>query len=310
MGSVRRGLVAVATLLLVLVGASACGGDSGPGSSSRTVTLVGQNFTEADIITQLYKLLLDKQGFETRVKNLGARDIYLGPLEKGQVQISADYLSSLTEALNRKANGADAAPVATPDVTSTLAQLRTFGQEYGITPLEPARAEDANAFAVTRAFASKYHLSTLSDLGGLGRPIALAANSDCAARPDCGKGLKSVYGIDLARIEPLGFGSQDTKNALTKAEVQLGQVGTSDGSLDQLGLVVLRDDKNWQNAENLVPVVNSHWLKAHPKARTALDRLSGVLTTEDLKTMNEKVDAQRLGAGKVAEEYLKDKGLL
>ena len=35
------------------------------------------------------------------------------------MQVSADYLSSLTEALNRKANGDDAAPVASSDVEAT-----------------------------------------------------------------------------------------------------------------------------------------------------------------------------------------------
>ncbi len=34
------------------------------------MTIVGQKFTEADILTQLYKQLLDKEGFETEVKNL------------------------------------------------------------------------------------------------------------------------------------------------------------------------------------------------------------------------------------------------
>ena len=165
-------------------------------------------------------------------------------------------------------------------------QLKTLGAKYGITPLEPAKAEDANAYAVTKDYAEKNNLTTLSDLGKLGKPIALAANSDCSERPDCGKGLTSVYGIKLTKIEPLGFGSPDTKNALTKGEVQLGQVGTTDGSLDQAGLVVLEDDKNWQNAENLVPVVNSAWLKKNPKAEDALNKLSGVLTTEDLTTLN------------------------
>ena len=89
-------------------------------AAATTVTIVGQKFTEADIMTQLYKQLLEKEGFETEVKNLGARDIYLDPLQKGDVQVSADYLSSMTEALNRKANGDDADPVASPDVEETL----------------------------------------------------------------------------------------------------------------------------------------------------------------------------------------------
>jgi osmoprotectant transport system substrate-binding protein len=312
MNPIRRTLAALATLPLLLA-AAACGSDGfkgDSGGSSAKVTIVGQKFTEADIMTQLYKLLLEKEGFQTDVKNLGARDIYLGPIEKGDVQVSADYLSSLTEALNRKANGANAAPVASPDPAATVAVLEKLAKQYGITPLEPAEAEDANAYAVTKEYAAKNSLTTLSGLGKLGKPIALAANSDCSERPDCGKGLTSVYGIKLSKIEPLGFGSADTKNALKNGEVQLGQVGTTDGTLDALGLVVLEDDKNWQNAENLVPVVNAKWLGDNPKAADALNALSSVLTTEDLKALNAKVDGERQEASTVAEDFLKEKGLL
>lgn len=309
MRSVRRALVAAVALPLVLP-VAACGDGSSRQPDERTVLVVGQNFTEADILTELYKLVLDKQGFDTGVKKLGARDSYLGALEKGQVQVAGDYLSSLTETLNRTAHGNDAAPVSSPDVEATWAQLRTLGSSYGITPLNPAKAEDGNAYAVTKAYAEQHHLTTLSDLGKLGKPVALAANSDCAERPDCGEGLRRVYGITLSKVEPLGFGSQDTKNALVKGEVQLGQVGTTDGSLEAAGLVVLEDDRNWQNAENLVPVVNTAWLQKNPKAANALDQLSAVLTTADLTALNARVDGQRLEVAEVAEDYLKEKGLI
>ena len=307
---VRRLLVGL--LALALLALSACGSDNFDKSKGGggTVTVVGQKFTEADVMTELYRQLLEKAGYQTEVKNLGARDIYLGPLQKGDVQVSADYLSSMTEALNRKANGDDAKPVASADVQATLAKLNELGAKYGISALEPAKAEDANAYAVTKKFAEANHLTTLSDLGKLGKPIALAANSDCSERPDCGKGLTSVYGIKLSKIEPLGFDSPETKKAAQDGEVQLAQVATSDGTLDSMGLVVLQDDKNWQNAENLVPVVNSAWLKKNPKAKAALNKLSGVLTTDDLKELNAKVDQERQEASQVAEDYLKEKGLI
>ena len=57
-------------------------------------------------------------------------------------------------------------------------------------------------------------------------------------------------------------------------------------------------------------MVNSAWLKKNPKAEDALNKLSGVLTTADLKTLNAKVDGERLEASQVAEDYLKEKGLL
>lgn len=65
-----------------------------------------------------------------------------------------------------------------------------------------------------------------------------------------------------------------------------------------------------QNAENLVPIVNSAWIKDNPKAADALNKLSEELTTGDLARMNAKVDAERLKPDDVARQFLKDKGLI
>jgi osmoprotectant transport system substrate-binding protein len=300
---VRRTLT-IALVAIPLMLTAACGGGGGK------VVIVGQKFTEADIMTQLYKYVLDDAGFDTSIKNLGARDIYLPALKKGDVTISADYLSSLTEALNRKEFGDDAPKVASPDVDATLAELKKFAANDGVTVLEPAKAEDANAFAVTKEFAETNHLTTLSDLGASGLSVKLGGNTDCPERPDCQKGLEDTYGIKISGFEPTGFGSQATKDDLVKGVTQIGSVGTTDATLDRLGLVLLEDDKHLQNAENLVPIVNTDWLKDHEDAKTALDKLSKVLTTEDLTMLIGKVDNDRDKASDVAQEYLKDKGLI
>jgi osmoprotectant transport system substrate-binding protein len=296
--------IQIALVALVLTLTAACGGGGGK------VVIVGQKFTEADIMTQLYKAVLDDAGYDTSVKNLGARDIYLTPLSKGDVTISADYLSSMTEALNRKANGDDAPKVASADAQATVAELNKLAKKDGLTALEPAKAEDANAFAVTKAFAQDHNLSTLSDLGASGLSVKLGGNSDCPQRADCQKGLEDTYGIKVSGFEPTGFGSQATKDDLVKGVTQIGSVGTTDATLESLGLVILDDDKQVQNAENLVPIVNSDWLKDNQKAKKALDKLSAVLTTEDLTTLIGKVDLDREKAADVAKAYLKDKGLI
>ena len=299
---VRRTLVAL--LAIPLMFTAACGGGGGK------VVIVGQKFTEADIMTQLYKAVLDHAGYDTSVKNLGARDIYLSPLMKGDVTISADYLSSMTEALNRKANGDNAPKVASADEQATLAQLNKLAKKDGLTALQPAKAEDANAFAVTQKFAQDNHLTTLSDLGASGLSVKLGGNSDCPQRADCQKGLEDTYGVKVSGFEPTGFGSQATKDDLVHGVTQIGSVGTTDATLDKLGLVILADDKHLQNAENLVPIVNSAWLKDNAKAQKALDKLSAVLTTADLTAMIGKVDLDRQKAADVAKAYLKDKGLI
>jgi osmoprotectant transport system substrate-binding protein len=299
---VRRTLVALVAIPLLL--AAGCGG------GADKVVIVGQKFTEADIMTQLYKALLDDAGFDTSVKNLGARDIYLEPLSKGDVMISADYLSSMTEALNRKANGDDADKVASADAAATLEQLNKLAGKEGLTALEPAKAQDANAFAVTREFAEANDLETLSDLGASGKEVKLGGNSDCPERADCQLGLVETYGINVSGFEPTGFGSQATKDDLVNGVTQLGSVGTTDATLEQLDLVILEDDLQLQNAENLVPIVNTEWLEDNDDAREALDKLSAVLTTEDLTMLIGKVDLDREKAADVAKAYLKDKGLI
>lgn len=312
---VRR--LAIALAVVPLLFAAACGSDDDPGVTKADdavdggkVVIVGQKFTEADIMAELYKALLDNAGFEASIQGLGARDLYLDPLIQGSVQVSTDYLSSMTEALNRKANGDDAAKVASPDTDATLAELNKLATKDGLTALKPAEAQDANAFAVTKEFAEANDLTTLSDLGELGKDIKLGAAEDCPQRPDCKLGLVGTYGIKITKVVPTGFGTAETKKDLVDGATQLGLVGSTDATLEKDGLVILEDDKALQNAENLVPIVNSAWLADHPQAQVALDALSSVLTTADLTELIGAVDIGREKAADVAVAYLTDKGLL
>lgn len=309
----RRTLAALAiTPLLALAG---CAGDEaleseGGGSGGGEVVIGGQNYAEMQIMSQMYAALLEDAGYDVTLKLVESRDVYAPQMQKGKVDISADYLSSMTEFLNKQENGPDAEPVASNDPDDTVEELRKLAEPTGIEPLEPAEAQDANAFAVTEEFAEKNDLTTMSDLAALGKPVTLAAAEDCSQRDDCALGLEDVYGLDITKVEPLGFGTAGTKDALKSGEVTLGQVGTSDATLEELGLVLLEDDKQLQNAENLVPMVNSEFLDAHPDVADILNEMSAGLTTDDLATMIGKVDLERQLPDDVAREYLESKDLI
>lgn len=312
--------LALAAALVPLALATACagedaldsggdGGDGGDGGGGQVV-VGGQNFTEMQIMAQIYRWVLEDAGYDVSLKLVESRDVYTPEMQKGRVDVSADYLSSMTEYLNAQVNGPDAEPVATSDPDETVEELRKLAEPTGIEPLEPAQAQDANAFVVTQEFAEENDLSTLSDLAALGEPVTLAAAEDCAERDECKVGLEEVYGLDITKVEPLGFGSQGTKDAVVEGEVVLGQVGTSDASLESLGLVLLEDDKELQNAENLVPMVNSEFIDANPEVADALNEMSQGLTTEDLAAMNAKVDLERLLPEDVARDYLVEQGVI
>ena len=55
----------------------------------------------------------------------------------------------------------------------------------------------------------------------------------CPARPFCQPGLEKTYGLKFASFRELDAGGPLTKAAITKGEVSMGLVFSSDGALAQ-----------------------------------------------------------------------------
>ncbi len=315
----RRWLATGLALGLVMVGAACANnstsGDSGsssPGGSGDkgSITLSGQDFTEMQIMASMYQQVLENAGYTVTVKLVGTRDIYVPQLTSGAVDVVPDYLAGMADFLNAQANGANAKPISSNSAQATLDALKPLADDAGITMLDPAKATDQNAFAVTKQMADANNLSTLSDLAALNKPIVLAAASDCQGRSDCEGGLSGTYGLNITKILPLGFDTTQTKDSVTSGESQLGEVATTDGALEQENLVLLQDDKGIQPAQNLIPAVNTTFIKAHPDVATVLNKLSATLTTADLASLDLKVGVNREKPDAVAKEYLDSKNLL
>jgi osmoprotectant transport system substrate-binding protein len=186
------------------------------------------------------------------------------------------------------------------------------GKGVGLGALEPAKASDQNAFYVTKKFAAANgKLTSLSQLAALKKPVTLGADTFCAApdQPFCVNGLKGTYGLDVTLKDSYEFGSVKLRTDVANGVVDMGESGTTDGTLEPAGMLVLQDDKKLQPAENLVPVINVKDA-SDPKIAEALNKLAPVLTTEDLTALNAKVDAERQKPADVAKEYLTAKKLI
>ncbi|MEF9887210.1 ABC transporter substrate-binding protein [Streptomyces sp. P9-A4] len=307
-----------AALVLLLAVCAGCGTgpaleDQGevtaPPGDSRRLTVGSAGFTESDLLAQMYALLLQDAGHGTEILSVTNRELYEPALERGRIDVVPEYAATFADWLNAKAHGPDAPTVGSPDRAATMTALRALAAPRGLTVLDPGEAVDRNAFAVTAVFAAEHGLKTLSDLGATGLPVRLAAGDECVRRPYCAPGLKEVYGIDVTAVDPKGVGTTQAKQAVQNGQDQLVLTTTTDATLDEFGLVLLADDKNLQNADHIVPVVNR--ARAGGEGVTgALGRLNTVLTTEDLAHLNEQVDSWRRLPQDVARNYLVAKGLL
>ena len=317
----RRLFTAVSALslagVLAACGGSSSGGSPSPGSSSSggggasgSLTVGAAGFTESNVLAQMYADLLEKAGFTVNVKKVASQEIFQSSLESGKIAVVPEYAATYANSMETEVTGNTAPTSADPDLQTTLANLEKFLKKKGLTHLDPANAVDQNAFAVTKSFASKNNLTTLSDLGKLGGAITLAATPECPSRPFCKPGLEKTYNIKISKILPLGFDTLQVKQAVKSGKAQLGLVATTDATVSQFGLQVLTDDKHLQNADNLIPIVNAKVLAEHPQIADAINPLASVLSTADLADLNNQVDGQRKTVEDVAKAYLTSKGLL
>ncbi|OII68486.1 MULTISPECIES: ABC transporter substrate-binding protein [unclassified Streptomyces] len=315
-GTRTAGAAAGALVLTAVLGA--CGGESleesGGGSSRSGKELVvgSAGFTESKVLAELYAQVLADAGYRTTIRTVENRELYAPSLEKGEIDVVPEYAATLAEFLNAKTNGPEAPqekPVASSDVAATVAALEKLAEPRGLKVLPAGEAVDQNAFAVTREFADKNRLKTLSDLGRSEIKVKIAAGDECTVRPFCAPGLKSVYGIDVAGVDPKGVGTPQAKQAVKDGIDQLVLTTTTDATLDAFGLVLLEDDKKLQNADNVLPVVNARDAGSAEIA-AALAKVTEALTTADLVELNRKVDAERDKPADAAKSYLVEKGLI
>ncbi|MFJ6516355.1 glycine betaine ABC transporter substrate-binding protein [Streptomyces sp. NPDC091406] len=287
------------------------GADSSAGDGKKGSLVVGSaSFTESKVLAELYAQILSDAGYSTSVTTVKNRELYEPSVEKGEIDVVPEYAATLAEFLNAKVNGADEAqaePVASGDVEATVSALKQLAEPLGLTVLPAGKAVDQNAFAVSKEFAEKNSLKTLSDLGKSKLKVKIAAGDECEVRPFCAPGLKKAYGIDVTGIDPTGVGTPVSKQAVRDGKAQLVLTTTTDAVLD--GLVFLEDDKKLQNADNVLPVLNTKDA-GDPEIADALGKLTAALTTEDLAELNRKVDAERAKPADVAKEYLESKDLI
>jgi osmoprotectant transport system substrate-binding protein len=309
------GVVAISATLLTACGSSdssstatapGSGGSSTPADKG-TVRISGQNFTEAAIVADMYAAVLQHAGYDPQVKLVDTRDVYM-KIVPDQIDVVPEYTGAIVEFLNGTYNGSDAKPITVSDPQKTIDAAQPLLKKKGITVLDPSPATDTNAFFVTKKYSDDNGVTTLSDLKG--KSVTLAAAPDCKGRLDCEGGLTSAYGIHITKILPLGYASQQTYDSVLNGESELGETSTTDGTLESQGLVLLADDQHIQPAQNLVPMVSSEFLQAHPDVADPLNALMAKLTTEDLTKLNAEVSVDRQKPEDAAQQWLSDAGLI
>jgi len=322
----RRGLLAGVGATTGLLALSACS-DTDPfavdqasgGYSGGPIIIGSQQYYSNEIIAELYAQMMEKTGLTvTRQYQIGQREVYLPELEAGKIHVIPEYGGNLLEYYSKtSASGGPTATTATVTATATPSRaagdtasiqdalLRTL--PHSLTVLNPAEATDQDSLTVTKATAQAHSLTSIGDLASLGRPITIAANSEFTTRPYGPKGLKAVYGVDASVTPVEDSGGPLTVKALTDGTVDVADIYSSDPAIGAKNLVILSDPQMLILPQNVTPLVSA---SLPAIAATAINRVSALLTPDELRSLNQRSTGEKLSSKTIATDWLTSKKLL
>ncbi len=291
--------LAVMVLALVACGDGESGGDTKDGP---TVTVASFGFPESVILAEIYAQALEAEGYPVeKALNLGSREVIFPSLESGEVNFLPEYVgSSLAVGFGLPGES---------DTDAGVAALRTAFADKDITVLEAAPGEDKNVFVVTQAFADENNLTTVGDLANVDGAV-FGGPPECEQRETCYLGLKEQYGLDGLAFESIAEGSARVA-ALESGQIQVSLLFSTQPIIVEKGFVALEETEGIIAAENIVPVVSDEVADAYGDDFASLvNSVSAKITTEELLSLNGKVEIDAQDEETVATEWLVANGFL
>ncbi|MEG4347181.1 glycine betaine ABC transporter substrate-binding protein [Microcoleus sp. A003_D6] len=269
-------------------------------SSEKRVVVCSKDFTEQVILAEILA-----QHIEAKTDIKVERELNLGgslchqSLTAGKIDLYVEYTGTgFTNILKQK-------PISDPKkVLDYLKQ--EYPKQFKAEWTQPLGFNNSFAIVVRGDDAKKLNLQTLSQLGKAAPKLRAGFGPEFKDREDGFPGLAKTYGIKFAQ-EPKELLLGLLYQALQQKEVDVIAGNTTDGLIQSLGLVVLKDDKNYFPPYEAVPVVRSQILEKYPELRQVLAELGGKISEEDMRKLNYQVDGKQQEAGQVAREFLLQK---
>ena len=264
-----------------------CGG-SEPVTPSAThldddvVTVGSFDFSESRILGEVYSQGLEAAGFKVRrAFGLGPREFVGSALSTGLVEFVPEYAGTAAEFYSLGVSEP------TDDVAHTHSELVSALEGQRVVALDPAPGQDANAFVVTHATATRLHLEKLSDLRPVAGRLTFGGPPECPTRQLCLIGLRDTYGLEFGNFYTVDAGGPLTHHALQEGLVDVALLFTTDPEIADEGLVELVDDLGLQPAESITPLIRTELVDRMGAGLVdAVNSVSALLTTSAISDLN------------------------
>jgi osmoprotectant transport system substrate-binding protein len=283
-----------------------------PAAKGQPITVIGKNYTEALVLEKIAVLALKAGGFAvTDLANVPGSQPVRNLMLSGQADVAWDYTGTAWLVYMRQEK----------HLTNPQEQWQAVHDadlKNGITWLPPAQMNDTYAMAVrSEAVPKLQNISTMSDLAKL--PVkdrTFCVEAEFNSRSDGMNGMLKAYGIPRGTpngVPTKNIGTYDTGavySATAKGDCNFGEVFTTDGRIEALGLKVLKDDKDYFPAYNAAVNVGTSTLEKYPGIAKVFAPITDALNNSVLRELNGKVDVDGMDPADVAFDWMVKQGFI
>jgi osmoprotectant transport system substrate-binding protein len=285
-------------LLLSTFISSACHRPSHP-----RLVITSKFFTEQVVLAELLAQHIEaRTGIDVERKaNLGGTLLVQKAMLHGDVDLYVEYTgTALTAILGEQPQG---------DANAVYQRVKDeYARRFALEVTEPLGFANSFAMVVRGEDARNQHLATMSDLAPVATHWRAGVGYEFLERPDGYRGWTERYGLNFGKppsVLDLGL----LYRALAQKKVDIVAGNSTDGLIDALGFIPLKDDRHYFPPYDAVPVVRRATLEKFPQLRDALSELAGKITEHEMRHLNRQVDADQRDVATVVREFRAAKGL-
>lgn len=276
----------------------------GCSNKSDTIKIATKPMTEQFILGEMIKLLIeDNTDLNVEItKGIGGGTSNIHPaIVKGDFDLYPEYTGTgWSFVLNEDG---------IPDDETLYKELQEkYKNNYDLSWIGLYGFNNTYGLVIRKDLSEKYNIKTYSDLAKYSEDLTFGAEYDFYEREDGFDALCEEYGMSFKKSVDLDIGLK--YNAINSKEIDVMNVFTTDGQLADSDVVLLEDNKNFYQTYYCGTVIRNDILKKYPELEEVLMKMNNILTESEMAELNYKVESKKEDEKKVAEDFLRDKGLL
>lgn len=265
-------------------------------SAADAIRVGSKDFTENEIVGELYALALEDAGYEVeRIFDIAGSVIHTS-IVNDEIDLYPEYTGTgLISILQLD-------PITDPqEVYDTVKEA--YEEQFSLTWLDYAQANDGQGLFISKAASDEYGILTISDLQANADKLRFASQGEFDEREDGLPGLEKIYGpfeFKSSKIYDNGLKYSIVEND----EADVAPAYTTEGRLAEKDkFVLLEDDKQAWPPYNLAPVVRDDVLEENPDIAEILGKVNAALDTETITALNAQVDVDKEEVEDVAADF-------